>query len=513
MTDKLISIISEKTKDLYYSKDELKNISDDLFDKKIEQKKCRRMLVEYTKYSKNNKKYYIDFDKKRKTKLSMTLFVPDDIDSDDIYSDDSSDDEPIYDLSLLTIKSYENDHEIIKNTNPPYGSQWIHDEQIDDEITPEIANKTKILEKLQNIILPKQRSKEWFEMRENKITASDGGTVLGQSPYDAQYKFILKKTTDVPFLSNRFCYHGKKMEEIATMIYAYRMNISIDEFGLLGHDKYSFLGASPDGICNKYKADEKTLSKYVGRMLEIKCPLSRQILTEGEIKGGICPIYYWIQVQLQLECCDLDECDFWQCNIREYSSKQEFENDTKINEPYKSIKYGFEKGCLVQIIPKDKMNLVNSGQYFQVIHEFADFIHPPKIEMTPLDCENWSKQVIENLEKTHPEYVLDKILYWRLENSHNVTINRDKVWFEQSLPEFEKMWNYVLFLRSNNDKMEIFLSYINSLSRKSNEKIMKVLEKLYTKPDFDDKLKKIIKENEEIMKNKKSENIFDECLF
>ena len=36
----------------------------------------------------------------------------------------------------------------------------------------------------------------------------------------------------------------------------------------------------------------------------------------GEIDGEICPHYYWVQVQVQLECCDLEEFDFWQCSIR-----------------------------------------------------------------------------------------------------------------------------------------------------------------------------------------------------
>ena len=92
------------------------------------------------------------------------------------------------------------------------------------------------------------------------------------------------------------------------------MNVSTSEFGLIGHPKYSFLGASPDRICNHYKLDGIHKSKYVGRMLEIKCPLVRKIKMSGPIVDNICPIYYWIQVQLQLECCDLEECDFWQCN-------------------------------------------------------------------------------------------------------------------------------------------------------------------------------------------------------
>ena len=61
-------------------------------------------------------------------------------------------------------------------------------------------------------------------------------------------------------------------------------------------------------------------------MLEIKCPTRRKINSTGEVKGVICPIHYWDQVQIQLACCDLDECDFWQCDIKEYPTKELFED-------------------------------------------------------------------------------------------------------------------------------------------------------------------------------------------
>ena len=98
-------------------------------------------------------------------------------------------------------------------------------------------------------------------------------------------------------------------------------------------------------------------------MLEIKCPLSRKIEMEGDI-DDILPIYYQVQVQLQLECCDLDECDFWQCKITEYVSRVEFINDTDPIEGFRSKRTGFEKGCLIQLIPKSKMKeIIETNKY------------------------------------------------------------------------------------------------------------------------------------------------------
>ena len=46
-------------------------------------------------------------------------------------------------------------------------------------------------------------------------------------------------------------------------------NVKVDEYGLLQHDKYPFIGASPDGICDKTTLDGNKLTKLVGRLLEI----------------------------------------------------------------------------------------------------------------------------------------------------------------------------------------------------------------------------------------------------
>lgn len=368
----------------------------------------------------------------------------------------------------------------------PHGSQHVNEEQINDKIDKDAAKKSKQFDKLRAIILPEQRSKEWFDMRMTKITASDGGTVLGKSKYNATYTFILKKTIGTPFKPSEPCYHGTKLEEVATMIYEYRMNVQVDEFGLMGHSVHPFLGASPDGICNKYKLNGKNLSKYVGRMLEIKCPFSRKIEMSGAIKGHICPIHYWIQVQLQLECCDLEECDFWQCTISEYKNLEEFLEDTDEKESFRSKTTGFEKGCLIQLLPKNKMQYVTEKNYNYIVYEHSKFIYAPKIEMTPLECSLWISNTINNIDKhpslkqkDHGKYVFDKVKYWRLDVSKNVIIKRDREWFSESLPKFEKMWNYVLFLRENKDVLDLFVEYINLMERKNNKQIMKLIDDLY----------------------------------
>lgn len=85
-------------------------------------------------------------------------------------------------------------------------------------------------------------------------------------------------------------------EPVASAIYAKMHNVILHEFGLIQHPKYTFLGASPDGITDD------------GVMLEIKCPMKRKIT--GEI-----PTQYYYQIQGQLDVCGLDECDYLECTF------------------------------------------------------------------------------------------------------------------------------------------------------------------------------------------------------
>jgi len=391
--------------------------------------------------------------------------------------------------------------------NGPYGTQWIHDTQVDDVLTPIEKIRMEQFKKLRAVVLPEQRSEEWFAMRNGKITASDGGCVLGMNHYEPTFNFVIKKI-EPSFQNNMHCYHGKKYEQIATSIYEYRMNVHVEEFGLMGHPEYNFLGASPDGICSPYKKDKKHLSKYVGRMLEIKCPVTRKINKSGEIKDHICPIYYWVQVQLQLECCDLDECDFWQCSIYEYTSRSEYIQDTDPKEPFRSKKTGYEKGCLIQLLPKTQAAVIaqNPKSYLDIVYADASFIYPDNIEMSPPEYDEWILKTLENVEKD-PKYAnvyVDRVIYWRLAESKNVLIERNKEWFNQHLPTLKKVWSYVEFFRLENgmDFFKIFNDYVRlttkGVDRRDlehyNDSIMETLDKICNGEKTSDEYKAFIKE-------------------
>lgn len=330
------------------------------------------------------------------------------------------------------------------------------------QVPEEFCNIWKQYNFLLNIPQPAQRTPEWFEMRNGMITASSSAQAIGESKYDKPDKLVLEKIGHgEKFKENKYVYHGKKYEKIATMIYEHIYNVKIGEFGLIPHPTISFLGASPDGIAMNMTLDG-VFSPMVGRMLEIKCPLSRTVITQGKEDGEICPHYYWTQVQQQLECCDLEECDFWQCNIRE-CSKEEWLNEVietyhtegqncKIN-----VNKRLTKGIILQFLPKS-----HQLERYERIEWYGKYVYPPTLIFASDELyQQWADNMSNNFYKYYPElakdYYYDKPLYWRLESSHNYLIKRDKVWFASALPKLKAFWDRVVLYRENEEEKNKFL--------------------------------------------------------
>ena len=303
---------------------------------------------------------------------------------------------------------------------------------------------------------PEQRTQEWFDYRYNRITASDMATAIDLNPYESVEAFVCKKCNpNFPFLDNEFVFHGKKYEQIATQLYEHIYDNKVTEFGCVPSDKYKFLGASPDGICSKATL-QSGFSDMVGTMLEIKCPFVRKIKTKGKIAGTICPFYYYCQVQQQLECCDLDYCDFWQCEIKEYKDRNEYllDEDFKTvfsegdNGEIKEIDSRWARGCLLQFLPKEYEPTHDEDKHVYK----STYIYPPRLDMTQEEYDRWCLEKISNWQEDKDmaeKYYFDKIIYWKIPKSHNVKIVRDKEWFNSVYPILVKTWDKVLECREN----------------------------------------------------------------
>ena len=111
---------------------------------------------------------------------------------------------------------------------------------------------------------------------------------------------------------------GKKFEDVAYDLYSKLTNKKLYKLGLIQHQKLCWLGASPDGITEDAK------------LLEIKCVYNRKI-------GKKEPYYYWIQVQIQMEVTNTNECDLFQCKFVEYESKRAYNKDKITPKLFKGV--------------------------------------------------------------------------------------------------------------------------------------------------------------------------------
>lgn len=350
---------------------------------------------------------------------------------------------------------------------------------------------------------PEQKSEEWYLMRDNFITASAGAQAIDESKYEKPIELLKQKIgLGKPFGENFNVHHGKKCEKIAILIYESIYNVKVGEFGLVPHmgsdttEQISFLGASPDGICTCTTLDGK-FSPMVGRMLEIKCVTSRVINTTGDEDGVITPHYYWVQVQLQLECCNLEYCDFWQCKledgvIKRYKVNNEWcartipwtreqweeriddeemvtQHTEQQGEPiYVNPLYKY--GCVIELIPIKKDDLPEN----HCIEWYGKYIYPTELNVTREEKIDWAENMKINWKTIYPElateYKFNRILYWHLSKSHCYLIKRDREWFKEKYPKFKEFWDQVLMYRNDPIKKQELIDQIAKEEMKKEEK-------------------------------------------
>ena len=157
-------------------------------------------------------------------------------------------------------------------------------------------------------------------------------------------------------------------------------------------------------------------------MLEIKNVVSREI-------NGIPKMEYWIQMQLQMEVCDLNECDFLETKFTEYSDKESYIQDNE-------TKY---KGIILQF-------LKNEEPYY----EYAPFM------LTDISSEQYINYYNEIMNK-NKDLIFIKTIYWKIEKISCVLVLRNKLWFSAILPYIETFWNNLVSERDSGEYKRIKL--------------------------------------------------------
>ena len=283
--------------------------------------------------------------------------------------------------------------------------------QIDKSYVANRIDKIKQYRKILNTLIDKpivkQRSTEWYNMRQTLITASDFAQALGDGKFGTQKQLFIKKcgyeedkfNNNLPALK-----WGVMFEQMACEIYARRNFTKVHDFGLLRHPNVDFFGASPDGITDN------------GILLEIKCPYIRK--RTGEI-----PLQYFYQIQGQLDVCQLDECDYLECGFEMYSNEKDFWSDNSL----------CEKGVIFQF----KMCATDSDLQYKY----------SKITVNVPDDDVELKAWVENACIDTPN--IDSICFWKINTFSCIRIYKDDVFLKEKLEQIKDVWDKITLYKTD----------------------------------------------------------------
>lgn len=320
---------------------------------------------------------------------------------------------------------------------------------MNEEPKSDVTKLRKKVVALRKKKLPEQRTPEWFQARQTRITASEAASCLFKTkevcdnyikqfnvtnfkfkendplnPYETIEDYIIKKCSSFygvnVFKDNPATLWGKKYEEVANRVYSKLNNTIVYEFGLVPHSKIKWLAASPDGITPD------------GVMLEIKCPKSRKIDESAP------PLYYWVQTQIQLEVCDLDVCDFLECEIEELKNEDEFCN--------KIVQGNQDLGIVLQI---------NAGK-----GDGPTYVYPPLEANTQQDYIQWKNKILEEIPGAIPTYFF-------ISKYNIISIRRSKEWFANVKNDIKKVWEKIKKFQINKDDFSKYKQSIELIKNKA----------------------------------------------
>ena len=277
--------------------------------------------------------------------------------------------------------------------------------------TIEVKTTKDILVRLNAVPVQIQRSAEWHEKRHDQFSASNLYKLFG-SP--AQINSIIYEKCKPPSVavegSNRMdgdtrnpMNWGIKYEHLSLMIYEEKFSTKVkSDYGCIPHpNPLMHVGASPDAI----NIDPLNLAKF-GTLVEVKNIVNREI-------DGIPSEQYWVQMQIQMEVCDLQKCDFLETRFKEFETEAAYlESDCEY------------KGIIYLLIPRE--GVVSNSKYAYVP------LHCPDLEL-----------FLEETQRANPEFILYEKTYWYLDEFSCVLVKRNVLWFQAAIPILQREWAVV----------------------------------------------------------------------
>jgi len=314
----------------------------------------------------------------------------------------------------------------------------------------DIQTIDKSLERIKGYIGDTQRTAEWFAKRNEMLTASIAGAILKVDihkkkgihvirdkilPYVKQEneetdtkEISLNKTVSIPSNPDQASVRGNRYEPIIRNAYARLLpkdgssaDIPLEElvveYDCVQHPEYSFLGASPDGIVMK--------GPVRGRMVEIKCPKPDSISKDGNTVRHS----YWCQMQLQMEVCDLPQCDYVRAVVWDTESARD------AYDLLKKKRANYRTGRINKEIGEEDARVLAMGTVWMNA-ENGEYVYEPEGRFV-------RNSELYKRERCHPAFIRHYFILKR--DWMVIKVERNHSWFNDTfLPKAREVWEEVL---------------------------------------------------------------------
>lgn len=240
-----------------------------------------------------------------------------------------------------------------------------------------------------------QRTEEWYKEAQHMLTASEFADIFS-APRTRGHLVMSKVAEPQPMNRRLACPTaslspfdwGIRFEPVVKQILEGLWGARIEDCGRVYHPTLERLAASPDGVILA-----ATDPVRVGRLVEIKCPISRKV-------GQGIPFKYWCQMQIQMEVSGIHECEY--------------------------VEITFEKECAADAAEGWLWLLSRPVPTVEDCLEYRYAYTEP--ERDAAVAEGWS------VAETVP---------WRRREMHNEVVAFDPHWFASTLPVQEQFWEDV----------------------------------------------------------------------
>jgi hypothetical protein len=249
-----------------------------------------------------------------------------------------------------------------------------------------------------------QRTPAWYAESADLLTASELGNLF-KSPRTRGLLVMSKvqpptHTSSAAPVDSSFMTAfdwGIRFEPVVKMLYERRYKSVVAEVGRIRHPTLARCAASPDGVVHQ--------GERAGRLLEIKCPVTRQ-------PDDSVPDDYYAQMQQQLEVCDLEQCDYVEVKFRApYSSPGPME----VAGPVAADMMG-----IIWRLERDREDGTPKGRY---LYE----------EPGLLPDEPAADKLLEG------EVVMERVV-WEVITWNEITVHRNRAFWSATLPKIEEFW-------------------------------------------------------------------------